>query len=175
MAWLRLDDGFPQHPKLVELTPAERWTWVEVLAYCARYKTQGKVARSVREAVPRASAKMLDRFAAVGLLDKSEGGWEVHDWAEFNPADPTAADRMRRHRNRNQSRNGDRNEVRNSGVTEPSPRARASGRGPSRPYVSNPPNPLATPPVTCPECGIAVRPPTTLADHLYVSHDIESA
>lgn len=38
-----------------------------------------------------------------------------------------------------------------------------------------PPTPFAAPNGNCPECGVAIRAPTTLADHLYATHDIEAA
>ncbi len=140
MTWLRIDDAFPQHPKLVELARSDRWTWLEILAYCARYKTEGRVPSAIREAVPAASPKLLARFVDVGLLDEHEHGLEVHDWRDYNPKDPTAADRVKRYRHRNGGVTEpvtealhDRNVERNAGVTVTAPRALAGARGPSRP------------------------------------------
>ena len=135
MSWLRIDDGFPQHPKLVRLSRPDRWTWLEILAYCARYRTSGEVPISVGEAVKYASPAFLNRCFELHLLDHSEHGTEdyhVHDWESYNPKDPTAADRMQRHRNRNAKRNDDRNDA----VTETVTRAQAAARIPS-PSPSN--------------------------------------
>jgi hypothetical protein len=100
VSWLRIDDAFPQHPKLVGLARSDRWTWLEVLAYCARYRTEGKVPPGVHEAVPAATAKTLQKYVQAGLLDEDETGLRVHDWSDFNPKDPGAADRMKRVRER---------------------------------------------------------------------------
>ncbi len=84
MAWLRIDDGFSQHPKVVKLSRADRWTWLEVLCYCARFRTDGKVPSVVGEVVRGASPSFLQRCSEFGLLDHSDGGYLVHDWTIYN-------------------------------------------------------------------------------------------
>jgi hypothetical protein len=112
LGWLRLDDGFTQHPKILALGgPAQRWVWLEILEYCARYKTRGKVPRNIADAVPRATRALLARAVEVGLLtettqDKS-CAFLVHDWAKYNPPDPTGAERVARHRARKQAESGE--------------------------------------------------------------------
>ena len=127
MAWLRLDDGFAQHPKLTGWTPAQKWALIELFLYCARQKTGGYVPADLA-LLPRAvTSKVLELGEESGILDRHEdGSLEVHDWATYNPSDVTAADRMRRMRERNVERNASRN----NGVT-PSVTSRA--RIPSRP------------------------------------------
>jgi hypothetical protein len=98
VSWLRIDDAFPQHPKIVGLPRSDRWTWLEVLAYCARYRTEGKVPPGVHEAVPAATPKTLQKYVQAGLLDEDETGLRVHDWSDFNPKDPTKAQRQARWR-----------------------------------------------------------------------------
>lgn len=84
MSWLRLDDGFAQHPKIARLPRGDRWTWLEVLLYCARYKTAGVVPASIGEVLPKATRSFLGRCSDLGLLDSGEGGYVVHDWAIYN-------------------------------------------------------------------------------------------
>lgn len=84
MVWVRLDDGFALHPKLLQLTRVERWTWVEILCYCARYETGGVVPNTVSRAVPAAIPKLLHRLVQVGLLEAVEDEFHVHDWAIYN-------------------------------------------------------------------------------------------
>lgn len=88
MAWLRLDDGFAQHPKIVALTPKDRWTWLELLCYCARYRTEGKVPAGIAEVVRGATPAFLNRCGDLRLLDADEDsdGYLVHDFDEYNPA-----------------------------------------------------------------------------------------
>ncbi len=134
MAWLRVDDGFPGHPKLVRLSRPDRWTWLEVLVYCARYRTGGEVPASIGEALKYATPAFLNRCLELNLLDHSEhdgDAYHVHDWAIYNPKDPTAADRMQRHRDRNAERNDAVTPDRNASVTATVPRAQAAARVPS--------------------------------------------
>lgn len=143
MSWLRLDDGFTSHPKFEGWNPAEKWAFLELMSYCARYRTKGRVPAD-RSLLPRTvTAKLLDRALAAGWLDRRENGdlW-IHDWTIYNPTDPTNAARQRRFRDRH-GRNGatvtddvtdDVTDSVTSGVssavTESLPRARASARVP---------------------------------------------
>lgn len=89
MAWLRLDDGFAQHPKIVALTPRDRWTWLELLCYCARYRTEGQVPAGIAEVVRGATPAFLQRALESTLLDPVPGTtceYHVHDWIDYNPA-----------------------------------------------------------------------------------------
>lgn len=109
MSWLRLDDTFAQHPKITHLSRGDRWTWLEILLYCARFKTAGVVPETVGEVVKRATPAFLNRCYELHLLDLDGEEYRVHDWDAYNPSDATAADRMRRYRKRNADRNADRN------------------------------------------------------------------
>ena len=100
MAWLRIDDGFAQHPKIVKLARVDRWTWLEVLCYCARYKTRGIVPAAVGEVVRGASPAYLNRCFELHLLDRNGDDYIVHDWDDYNGRDPKIlqTERQRKHR-----------------------------------------------------------------------------
>ena len=101
MSWLRLDDGFSDHPKLLELSSADRWTWIEVLCYCARYRTGGHLPARIRSKIPRATPAFIVRALELGLLDEDEdGALEVHDWKVYNGALESLANRKKRKRMR---------------------------------------------------------------------------
>lgn len=106
MSWLRLDDGFPQHPKIAALTDRQFRDWLTLLAYCARYKTGGEVPEGSLRVLGVRSASVA-AFQELGLLEDLT----VHDWEKYNPADPTNAERQARHRTRkrNAPRNGESN------------------------------------------------------------------
>lgn len=85
MSWVRIDDGFPRHPKLLLLTRAERYTWIELLCYCAEQRTDGFVPKSIAKVLRDASTTFLLKTHDAGLLDVDEHGrWVVHDWALYN-------------------------------------------------------------------------------------------
>lgn len=118
MSWLRIDDGFPSHPKLQGWTPAQKWALVELFCYCARHKTEGYVPSDL-SLLPRAvTGRLLSLAEDSGVLDRDEDDCLiVHDWQRYNPSDVTAAERMKRMRERNAERNAKRNGTRNKPVT----------------------------------------------------------
>jgi hypothetical protein len=107
MAWLRLDDGFAQHPKLVGWTPAQKWALVELFCYCARHKTEGYVPADFSLLPRGVTRRVLELAEQSGLVDRhDDGALVIHDWSAYNPSDVTAAARMKRMRERNANRNG---------------------------------------------------------------------
>lgn len=85
MSWLRLDDGFTQHPKLAGWTPAQKWAWLEVLSYCARYQTGGRIPADLSLMPRSVTAALLGRAEHSGLIDRADdSGKVVHDWPIYN-------------------------------------------------------------------------------------------
>lgn len=106
MSWLRIDDGFSRHPKVTALTHRERWSWMDLLCYCARYQTAGYLPENIREHVAGATDKFLIKCGTLGLLDVVSGDLRVHDWESYAPKDPTGADRQAAWRRSKGKRNG---------------------------------------------------------------------
>lgn len=134
MAWLRIDDGFAEHPKLIALPDDKtRWAVVRILCYCARYRTDGHVSRSTIRHLG-VTSKQIDSLVNARILDADDGEeLHVHDWQTYNPKDATAAERMQRHRNG--KRNDTVTQPVTDTVTETSPLqpSRAGTRARSRP------------------------------------------
>lgn len=102
MAWLRLDDGFTDHRKIVKLkTDQRRWTWLRILIYTARFRS-AEIPDDVSYMIPTATPKYLEECVEIGLLDrKDDGSLVVHDWSDYQPKDPTKAERQARWRAKN--------------------------------------------------------------------------
>ncbi len=84
MPWLRIDDGFPEHRKLLALKRSERWTWVEVMCYCARQNNCGTVPARVGDVVRGATPRFVQMCIDVGLIDETDEGLKIHDWLIYN-------------------------------------------------------------------------------------------
>jgi hypothetical protein len=96
LPWVRLDTGLPDHPKILALIDAKKpraaLAYVFGLAYCGRHETDGFIPRA---ALPFLHATTSDAHALVEarLWQHAEGGYEVNDWAEYQPT--SEASRLR--------------------------------------------------------------------------------
>lgn len=86
MAWIRLDDNAPWHPKHLKAGPLASWLWVCGLAYCQRHATDGFIPVEAMHMLgatgpwkPLASA-----LVKAGLWIEAEGGYRVHDFLDWN-------------------------------------------------------------------------------------------
>ncbi|MGH3094586.1 MAG: hypothetical protein ACRDMV_01130 [Streptosporangiales bacterium] len=123
MSWVRIDDSFYDHPKFAMLNALGITAWLTGLAYCNRNLTNGFV--------PAGAARRLfdceglgvytgtftgedaepihgvEQLVEVGLWHEVNGGYQVHDYLEYQPSREQVlaerektAERVRRHRGR---------------------------------------------------------------------------
>ena len=84
MTWVKLDDNFPTHPRVIGLSDRTFRTHVTALCYCAKYLTDGHVPSSALRAIgPRKSARELED---AGLWSKTDHGWVIRDFLDYNPS-----------------------------------------------------------------------------------------
>lgn len=106
MTWVKMDDAFADHPKVMALERdrmAGLGVWTAAACYCARFLTDGFVPTAVAQGFGH--GRIIGKLVEVGLFDKVSGGYQLHDWLEYNPprtkvlADRKAAkDRMNKGR-----------------------------------------------------------------------------
>ena len=106
MTWVKLDDAFADHPKVMALgrdRMAGLGVWMSAACYCARFLTDGFVPAAVADGFNQ--PRILTKLVEVGLVDKVDGGYLLHDWLDYNPprdrvlAERKAAkERMNNHR-----------------------------------------------------------------------------
>jgi len=135
MPWVKLDDHFAEHPKLAQVGIFGLALWVSGLAYCNRNLTDGYIPLGIArtlvdfsayifEGYPKGSQGdvgwtarlVIEDLVGAGLWEKVPGGYQIHDYAFYQPtkvevlADrEKVRDRVQRHRNarRNAATNGD--------------------------------------------------------------------
>lgn len=84
--WFRLEHSFGRHPKLLALTPTERWVWIGTLCWAAEYaQASGVIAPAADNAIPGLK-KLRAKLRALALLDARDGVDEVHDWYLYTSA-----------------------------------------------------------------------------------------
>lgn len=107
MSWLRIDDGFTKHPKFEGWPPTAKWAWLEVMEYCARYRTQGRIPTDLNLLPRSVTQNLINRAHKSGWCTTgTDGAQWVNDWTTYNPTDPTKAERQARWR-KNRDTNGD--------------------------------------------------------------------
>lgn len=89
MSWVKLDDGFPDHRKQLAAGAAACWLWACGLAYCNRQKTRDGFIPNAKVTLLyplRDTSKLSTRLVEVGLWDRVEGGFKVHDYHDYQPS-----------------------------------------------------------------------------------------
>jgi hypothetical protein len=88
MTWVYLDDGFPEHAKIIAAGPAGGWLWVCAVAFCNRRVTGGRVPAAMiprLTALPRAM-RLAEQLVEVGLFDRDGSDYRVHDYETWQSA-----------------------------------------------------------------------------------------
>jgi hypothetical protein len=102
MPWIRLDDQFPDHPKVVAAGPVAAWLYVCGIGYCNRLLTDGLIPRGqVRKLADVENAtELADQLVKVGLWEEVEDGYRIHDFLEYQPS----AEQVKAERSMNKTR-----------------------------------------------------------------------
>lgn len=100
LPWVRLDTSLPSNPKLLHLLAqpnGHRTALVFILGltYAGAHETAGFLPAG---ALPFLHAKRsdADKLCQVGFWGEVDGGWEIHDWADFQPVSLNAEARRTR-------------------------------------------------------------------------------
>lgn len=137
MSWLRIDDGFPEHEKMLALSVGAKWLHVVALCQCASNLTNGyidpvrlKVICAIAD-VPRPAACIKQLVEAGLWIERVGGGYDVKDYLEYNPSAETvkaeqakARERMqdlRKRRSGSEERSGEHSDERAGEVRLPRP------------------------------------------------------
>ena len=87
MPWVRLDDGFTEHPKIVAAGGDAAWLHVCALAYSNRNLTDGTIPKGVlvRLSDRKEPQKLALRLCDNGLWIDEGDRWRIHDFHDFQP------------------------------------------------------------------------------------------
>jgi hypothetical protein len=103
--WFRFYEEVLDDPKAQKLPLVLFKAWVNIL--CLASKNNGKIpvedVSFALRVTEKAAEDILSDLGAAGLIDEFEGTYSPHNWGKrqykSDVSDPTAAERMRRHRN----------------------------------------------------------------------------
>jgi hypothetical protein len=94
VTWVKIDDGFPRHPKVLKLPVSAKWAFVEALCYCGEFNTDGQFP------VGLMADKDLRLLIAGGLVYSDEGVLWIHDYLDYNPSRESVENDRRKARER---------------------------------------------------------------------------
>lgn len=88
MTWVRLDDGFYDHPKVIAAGPAAAWLHVCGLGYSSRHLTDGRIPKAILNQLSRVStpAKHAARLVEVGMWLDHGDHYQIHDYLHYQPS-----------------------------------------------------------------------------------------
>ena len=81
MSWIRLDDNFPDHPKVLTLSDKAFRTYISGLCYSSRYLTDGFLSDAVLTRLD--GVESAEELEGMGLWRRAANGWEIASYAEY--------------------------------------------------------------------------------------------
>jgi hypothetical protein len=90
MSWAKIDDQLHAHRKVValgdQMLPA-LGLHLLALSWCASQLTDGYLPKlQIRRLAPDAPAALVDALVAAELWDRADGGYQIHDYLDWNPS-----------------------------------------------------------------------------------------
>lgn len=90
MPWVKLDDNFPDHPKVALLSSDAGWLHVCALCYCNRQLTDGHVEKGYEHRLTEMSTAATNR-AVTMLVDRKlwydcGDHWLIHGFLDYQPS-----------------------------------------------------------------------------------------
>lgn len=101
MTWVKIDDRFEGHPKVIRAGYQAIGVYILALTHSAGHLTNGHVSPEwVKRVAGGQAKKMSDKLVSVGLWEPNGDGWTIHDYFEFNPSRETVLEKRRQERDR---------------------------------------------------------------------------
>lgn len=86
MTWVRLDDSFPEHPKVSDLSDGAFRVHIVGLCYSGRLLTNGYIPRSIARFYSGSAVKELLKAGLWKTVETAGGGYLIHDYLDWNPS-----------------------------------------------------------------------------------------
>lgn len=85
MPWLRVDDGLFLHPKWLATPSSARGLWITALSYCGNQSNGGIIPSALLPVLGGTENDASDLVQS-GLWIAIDGGWQIHNFVEYNDA-----------------------------------------------------------------------------------------
>ncbi|MDR1790468.1 MAG: hypothetical protein LBR20_02210 [Propionibacteriaceae bacterium] len=103
MAWLKTDDDWCFHPKVIPLSLSARGVWFSCATYCAKKASDYITLPEIRIACGgTVSKRLIQELVDAGLWEARTAGFSFHDWYDYQPSKDQQEQRRERDRRRKQ-------------------------------------------------------------------------
>jgi len=97
MPWVKLDDSFYSHPKVVNAGHEAIGLYVISLTYASHQLTDGHVpAAWVKQQVGSRTSKLAGVLVEHALWEQNGTGWVIHDYLNYNPSRESIVEKRRK-------------------------------------------------------------------------------
>jgi hypothetical protein len=112
MTWVKIDDSFPNHPKIVGLTDKAFRIHISGLCYCGTYLTDGFIPMTIAAQLCNNDFKHIAELCEAGLWKEAmtENGFRIHDYlahqtskTQVEEKRQTVRERQKRYRERHKT------------------------------------------------------------------------
>jgi hypothetical protein len=86
VTWVKIDDGQSSHPKMVRCDLAAKGLWLDCLTWSAHELTDGFIPAGLPKQRGARGNRLTGQLVAAGLWEIVPGGWQIHDYLEYNPS-----------------------------------------------------------------------------------------
>lgn len=88
MTWLKTDDRYPEHRKIRRLSDGAYRLHHTALSACAKDETDGLITADDLADMAHGMRlrKNITALVTAGLWEEVDGGWQVHDYLDYNPS-----------------------------------------------------------------------------------------
>jgi hypothetical protein len=87
MTWVKLDDQFFAHPKVIDLPKDAKLLYLAGLTHCAAQLTDGALSGGAVRAITAlvdVDRSVTQQLVDAGLWEVTEAGYAVHDYLKYN-------------------------------------------------------------------------------------------
>lgn len=84
MTWVKLDDKFWGHPKVITVGNEAAGAFARMLSYCGDHLTDGLIPRDTATFIAR--PKVLSTLEEYGFVHRNGVGYVIPDYLDFNPS-----------------------------------------------------------------------------------------
>ena len=88
MPWVKLEDGFYTHPKLLSVSVSARWLFVAALCFSNQNATDGVVSVGAADGIGciQHARRAVEELVAAGLWEPDPEGYRIHDYHLYQPS-----------------------------------------------------------------------------------------